>query len=56
MMCALYSVIIQYEGDEVVLEIAGPFSGIFWVLKRLLNDATWESIEITKIGEKEVEM
>ena len=53
MMCALYSVIIQYEVDEVVLEIAGQFPGILWVIKQLLLDTTWNSFEITRRGEKE---
>lgn len=55
MMCALYTVIIQYEDDEIALEIAGRFPGILWVIKQLLLDATWNSMEITKRGEKEAE-
>ena len=55
MMCALYTVIIQQGDNEVVLEIAGHFTGIFWVIKQLLQDADWDSFEITKRGEKEAE-
>lgn len=54
-MCALYSVIIQYDKDEVILEISCRFPRIFWVLTRLLDDTAWESIEITRRGKKEIQ-